>query len=98
MQGPRVDAIVPPDQALHSWLMKAPSSSPRPSPSSPSLSSFPKICGHRGSLFAYPENTLEGFDHCAKAGCDTVEFDVFILKDEELIVYHGQGPEHNPGE
>jgi glycerophosphoryl diester phosphodiesterase len=44
-----------------------------------------------------PENTMEGFAACCDMGCDSIEFDVFLLKDGELIVYHGQGPDNNPG-
>jgi len=65
----------------------------------PSLFGFvgPNICGHRGAVFAEPENTVNGFQAAAKMGCDSVELDVFLLKDGKLVVFHGDGTDKNPG-
>jgi glycerophosphoryl diester phosphodiesterase len=57
----------------------------------------PRIVGHRGSLYQYLENTLDGFLACAGT-CDAIELDVFELpKDKSLVVFHGSGSDKNPG-
>jgi len=56
------------------------------------------VCGHRGSLYNEPENTVQGFRHAANLGCDSVELDVFLLKDDKLVVFHGGGDDKNPGQ
>ncbi len=48
----------------------------------------PEIIGHRGARGHYPENTLEGFDYALNIGCDALEMDLVITKNEELIVIH----------
>jgi glycerophosphoryl diester phosphodiesterase len=57
----------------------------------------PQLCGHRGFPYAEPENTLDAFRAAAAAGCDAVELDVFLLKDNSLIVFHGDGSDKKPG-
>jgi len=57
----------------------------------------PEVCGHRGAVFAEPENTVKGFRAAASMGCDSVELDVFLLKDGNLVVFHGDGTDKNPG-
>ena len=61
-------------------------------------SARPAIVGHRGALYDELENTREGFLRCANAGCDGIELDVFLLKDGELIVFHGGGTDEDPGD
>ncbi|CAB9520693.1 Glycerophosphoryl diester phosphodiesterase family [Seminavis robusta] len=57
-----------------------------------------QILGHRGALFEGVENTLEAFQSCCELeGCDGVELDVFKLKDESLVVFHGTGGDETPG-
>ena len=47
-----------------------------------------EIIAHRGARFEAPENTLEGFRHALALGMTTVEFDVHITADGELVVIH----------
>ncbi len=58
---------------------------------------FPWIVGHRGCLYQQLENTREGFQECARMGCDAVELDVFLLKCGTLVVFHGDGTDEFPG-
>jgi len=55
------------------------------------------VCGHRGAVFAEPENTVKGFRAAINMGCDSFELDVFLLKDGNLVVFHGDGSDKNPG-
>lgn len=53
----------------------------------------PRFCvqhiAHRGSrLEGLPENTLAAFAHAVAAGCDVVELDVWLTKDERVVVFH----------
>ena len=57
----------------------------------------PKIIGHRGALYDALENTRPAFVRCAELGCDGVELDAFVLKDQSLVVFHGGGTDENPG-
>lgn len=47
-----------------------------------------EIISHRGARFEAPENTLEGFRHALSLGMTSVEFDVHITADNELVVIH----------
>lgn len=55
------------------------------------------VCGHRGAVFTEPENTIKGFRAAANMGCDSFELDTFLLKDGNLVVFHGDGGDQNPG-
>lgn len=46
------------------------------------------IQGHRGCRGLYPENTLLAFDHALSLGVNTLELDVVVNKDNELVVSH----------
>lgn len=46
------------------------------------------ICGHRGAPAAAPENTLSGFRAAVDLRCECVELDVYLTKDEEVVVIH----------
>ena len=46
------------------------------------------IQGHRGWRGLYPENTIEGFLATAKLGVHTLEMDVTLSKDHQVIVSH----------
>jgi glycerophosphoryl diester phosphodiesterase len=59
--------------------------------------SRPMIVGHRGSMYRKLENTLDSFRAAAEDGCDAVELDAFLLKDGNLVVFHGDGGDANPG-
>jgi len=44
---------------------------------------------HRGSrLEGLPENTLASFAHAVAAGSDVIELDVWLTKDEKVVVFH----------
>jgi glycerophosphoryl diester phosphodiesterase len=56
------------------------------------------VVGHRGCLYQELENTRRGFVECATMGCDAVELDVFLLRCDTLVVFHGGGPDTHPGD
>lgn len=47
-----------------------------------------ELISHRGARFEAPENTLEGFRLAKQLGMTTVEFDVQLTRDGELVVIH----------
>lgn len=47
-----------------------------------------EIVSHRGARFELPENTLEGLRHAIALGMTSVEYDIHITADEELVVIH----------
>ena len=48
-----------------------------------------KIIGHRGSrLEGLPENTISAFKDAINAGADVIELDVWLTKDEHVVVHH----------
>lgn len=47
-----------------------------------------EIVSHRGAAFEAPENTIPGFEHAIRLGMTTVEFDVHITADDQLVVIH----------
>ncbi|MGY5452430.1 glycerophosphodiester phosphodiesterase family protein [Agarivorans sp. MS3-6] len=51
------------------------------------------IAGHRGVTGSTPENTLAGLDKAAELGLEWVEFDVFLSKDHQAIVFHDESLE-----
>jgi len=53
----------------------------------------PRFCvqhiAHRGCREeGIPENTLAAFAHAVAAGCDVIELDVWLTKDERVVVFH----------
>src|SRR5262249_15122766 len=48
------------------------------------------VCGHRGASALAPENTLAAFRGALEAGCDLIELDVLVTRDEELVVFHDE--------
>lgn len=46
------------------------------------------IQGHRGARGLYPENSIEGFIEAVKLGVNTLEMDVVVTKDMQLVVSH----------
>ena len=48
----------------------------------------PDIQGHRGCRGLMPENTIEGFIHAVDLGVHTLELDVVISKDSQVVVSH----------
>lgn len=47
-----------------------------------------EIVSHRGARFEAPENTVAGFQHAIALGMSTVEFDVHLTADDEIVVIH----------
>lgn len=49
-----------------------------------------EVIGHRGAASYEPENTMSSFKKAIELGVDTIELDVRLTKDKELIVLHDQ--------
>ena len=47
-----------------------------------------RILGHRGARGEAPENTVAGFIYAKGLGLDAFEFDVYLAKDDKLVVMH----------
>jgi len=60
-------------------------------------SSLPLILGHRGVPEEHPENTMAGFQRAIELGIDGVELDVFLTKDNKLVVFHDLDTERLTG-
>ncbi|ODV63766.1 phosphatidylglycerol phospholipase [Ascoidea rubescens DSM 1968] len=52
------------------------------------MSSKPLCIGHRGFRRLFPENTLLSFTQARNAGCDIIETDVQLSKDEVVVICH----------
>ncbi|QPG76970.1 hypothetical protein FOA43_004364 [Brettanomyces nanus] len=48
----------------------------------------PVLAGHRGFKYAWPENTIRSYDAAVDAGCDVVETDLHISKDNIIVICH----------
>lgn len=46
------------------------------------------VQGHRGARAVYPENSIEGFIYALEQGVTTLEMDVVITKDSQVILSH----------
>jgi len=46
------------------------------------------LIGHRGAKNEAPENTLEGFIHLKNLGIQSVEFDLRLSADNDLVIIH----------
>ncbi|KEQ12238.1 hypothetical protein GZ78_27820 [Endozoicomonas numazuensis] len=62
-----------------------------------SLSS-PLILGHRGAPTHFQENTLAGFRMAKELGAHGVELDVYMTRDEKIVVFHDEDTERLTGE
>ena len=49
---------------------------------------FPEIHGHRGARGLFPENSLPAICAATSMGCDAVEIDVCVTRDNQLVVLH----------
>ena len=49
---------------------------------------LPLVLGHRGVPEEHQENTMAGFKRAVELGIDGVELDVFLTKDNKLVVFH----------
>jgi glycerophosphoryl diester phosphodiesterase len=57
----------------------------------------PLILGHRGVPLLHQENTLAGLRRAVELGLDGVEFDVFLTKDDRVVVCHDDDLERLTG-
>ena len=48
----------------------------------------PLIIGHRGVPHLHQENSLAGIRRALELGLDGVEFDVFVTRDEQVVLFH----------
>lgn len=48
----------------------------------------PLVIGHHGNPSDFQENTIDGFKSLASLKADGFEFDTFLTKDEQLVVFH----------
>ncbi len=46
--------------------------------------------GHRGFSGCYPENTMLAFKKALEAGCEGIELDVHLTKDNHLVIIHDE--------
>ena len=51
------------------------------------------ITAHRGNSGMFPENTLPAFENAIELGVDWIELDLFLTKDQQLVVIHDQTTE-----
>lgn len=49
-----------------------------------------QIFAHRGFSGKYPENTMIAFEKAIELGCDGIELDVHLTKDDELVIIHDE--------
>lgn len=49
-----------------------------------------RIFAHRGFSGQYPENTLTAFKKALEAGCEGIELDVHLTKDNEIVIIHDE--------
>ncbi len=46
------------------------------------------LCAHRGAMETHPENTIPAFRAAIDAGAQMIEFDVWLTKDNQLVIIH----------
>ena len=51
------------------------------------------VCGHRGSPVTKPENTIPSFDRALSEGSNSLETDICVTKDKEVILWHDWNPD-----
>ena len=51
------------------------------------------VAGHRGSPVFEPENTFSSFDKAVNDGANSLEVDVCITKDLEVVLWHDWDPD-----
>jgi glycerophosphoryl diester phosphodiesterase len=50
------------------------------------------VCGHRGSPVNEPENTIPSFERALREGVNSLETDLCVTKDKEVILWHDWNP------
>ncbi|MEO8231062.1 MAG: glycerophosphodiester phosphodiesterase family protein [Ignavibacteriota bacterium] len=51
------------------------------------------VCGHRGSPVNEPENTIPSFERALHEGVNSLETDICVTKDKEVILWHDWNPD-----
>jgi len=51
------------------------------------------ICGHRGSPVNEPENTIPSFERALREGVNSLETDLCVTNDKEVILWHDWNPD-----
>ena len=51
---------------------------------------MPRLFAHRGDNFRWPENTLPAFRSAADLGIGYLELDVWLSRDERIVVHHDE--------
>ncbi len=51
------------------------------------------VCGHRGSPVNEPENTIPSFERALREGVNSLETDLCVTKDKEVILWHDWNPD-----
>ena len=46
------------------------------------------LCAHRGAMGTHPENTIPAFRAAVEAGAHMIEFDIWLTKDNQMVVIH----------
>jgi glycerophosphoryl diester phosphodiesterase len=54
------------------------------------MAARPLVMGHRGWRDRYPENTLVSFEAALGLGCDALELDLHLCRDDEVVVIHDE--------
>ena len=57
----------------------------------------PLVLGHRGVPRAAQENTLAAFEKAVELGIDGIELDVYLTKDDKVVVFHDEDTERLTG-
>ncbi len=47
-----------------------------------------EVAAHRGNVALYPQNTLEAFRSAVEIGADSIELDLHMTKDGEIVIAH----------
>ncbi len=55
------------------------------------------ICGHRGSPVNEPENTIPSLERAVREGANSLEIDICLTKDKEVILWHDWNPDELVG-
>lgn len=48
------------------------------------------VVAHRGYSGAYPENTMLAFKKAVEEGCDSIELDIQLTKDDVVVIIHDE--------
>ena len=51
------------------------------------------VCGHRGSPVNEPENTIPSFERALREGVNSLETDLCVTKEKEVILWHDWNPD-----